>query len=220
MTNRRRTHLFVGAVLAIIAFLRLVLAMHPNLGAVSSEASWAPAGLAGLLTWHGALALLVAATAILLLVLSLRPGKRETPATFFTPEERNAISRAIADAELRTSGEIRIHIAADSRGQPRSAAEASFTAVGMQGTAARNGVLLYISVADHRFAIVGDEGIDRVVPAGFWADVTAEMETHFARREFAAGTIAAVHRVGEKLNEYYPRERGDVNELPNEISTE
>lgn len=216
----RRTSLFLGAVLAIIAFLRLVLAMHPNLGAVASEASWAPAGLAGLLTWRGVLALALAAAAVFLLVLSLRPGRGETAAAFFTPEERIAISRAIGEAESRTSGEIRVHVAADSRGQPRMAAETSFAALGMQGTAARNGVLIYISVADRRFALVGDEGIDRVVPAGFWADVTAEMETHFARRDFAAGTIATVLRVGEKLHEYFPRERGDVNELPNEISTE
>lgn len=220
MTNRRRTGLFVGAVFALIAFLRLVLAMHPDLGAVASEASWAPAGLAGLLTWRGALALALFALAATLLFISLRPRRGESAAGFFTPEDRAAISRAIRDAESRTSGEVRVHVAADSRGRPRDAAEASFTTLGMQDTAARNGVLIYISVADHRFAIIGDEGIDRAVPAGFWEDVTAEMAAHFARREFAAGTIAAVHRVGEKLNAYFPRERGDVNELPNEISTE
>jgi len=216
----RRTGLLLGAVIALIAFLRLLLAMHPNLGAVASEASWDPAGLAGLLTWRGVLALALAVLATVLLVLSLRPGRGETAAGFFTPAERTAISQAINEAETRTSGEIRVHVAADGRGQPRAAAERSFTDLGMQGTAVRNGVLIYISVADHRFAIVGDEGIDRVVPAGFWAEVTAGMEARFARREFAPGTIAAVQRIGEKLHEYFPRERGDVNELPNEISTD
>lgn len=216
----RRTGLFLGAVIALIAFLRVLFAMHPNLGAVASEASWDPAGLAGLLTWRGALALALAVLAAMLLVHSLRPGRGETAAGFFTPAERAAISQSINEAETRTSGEIRVHIAVDSSGPPRAAAERSFSELGMRRTAARNGVLIYISVAEHRFAIVGDEGIDRVVPAGYWADVASEMEARFARHEFAAGTIAAVHRIGERLNEYFPRERGDVNELPNEISTD
>lgn len=220
MKNRRRIAFLTGAAIAIFASLRLVLALHPDLGTGSGEASWAPVGLPGLCTARGALALALAFLAASLLVLAMSPGRRGTPSTFFTPEERSAINRAIASAEARTSGEIRVHVARNSRGQPRAAAEASFTTLGMQSTAARNGVLIYISVADHRFAIIGDEGIDRVAPPGFWDDVTAEMKDAFGRGQFATGTIAAALRVGEKLHEFFPIQRGDKNELSNEISTE
>jgi uncharacterized membrane protein len=218
--SKRRIGFLIGAAIALLAILGLVLAMHPDLRTGSGEASWAPVGLHGLFTLDGALALGLAVLAASLLVLALSPVRGETPATFFTPDERIAISQAIASAEARTSGEIRVHVARDSRGHPRSAAEALFMALGMHATAARNGVLIYISVADHRFAIVGDEGIDRVVPAGFWDDVTAEMKDAFGRGQVAAGTIAAALRVGEKLHEFFPIQRGDENELSNEISTE
>jgi uncharacterized membrane protein len=220
MKTWHRIGFFIGAAIATLALLGLVLAMHPDLGVAGSEASWAPVGFAGLFTIRGALAFALAALAAVLLVLGMSPDRGDAPASFFALDEKSAISHAIASAENRTSGEIRVHVARDSRGRPRSAAEVSFVALGMHATAARNGVLIYISVADHCFAIIGDKGIDRVVPTGFWDDVTAEMQGHFGRRQFAAGTIAAVLRIGQKLHEFFPRERGDVNELSNEISTE
>jgi uncharacterized membrane protein len=90
----------------------------------------------------------------------------------------------------------------------------------MDATAARNGVLVYLSVDDHRFAIVGDEGIDQVVPDGFWDEIKDGMQARFGDGEFAEGIVEAVAKVGEKLQSYFPYQNGDVNELSDEISTD
>ena len=78
------------------------------------------------------------------------------PGGFLSEEERGAVERAIAAAERETSGEIRVHISRNVKGDPLEAASRVFARLGMHQTAARNGVLIYISVADHRFAIVGE----------------------------------------------------------------
>jgi len=77
-----------------------------------------------------------------------------------------------------------------------------------------------LSVEDHRFAIVGDEGIDRVVPEGFWDEVKSGMQKRFAADRFAEGIVEAVDQIGDKLRAYFPIAKGDVNELTDEISTE
>jgi uncharacterized membrane protein len=202
MTRGQRIDLILGAALAVIAILAVLLATHPEFGTSRVESTWAPEGLGGLITLRGLAALAL------------------SPATFFGDEEKLAIREAIAAAEKETSGEIRVHLARRTRGEVRDAATATFLALGMQATAARNGVLIYLSVADHRFAIVGDEGIDQVVPENFWKEVKDGMQARFVRGQFAEGIAEAAGMVGEKLRSYFPYQDDDVNELPDEISTD
>ncbi len=220
MDGKRRIVTTLAVVVAVAAFANLLRVMLPGLGAEMWEATWAPRGLAGLATARGFLALGLALVALLLLAFTFRPTRRQTPATFFSDDERRTIREAIAAAESVTSGEIRVHLARRTPGDVRAAAEATFAAIGMTATAARNGVLIYLSVADHRFAIIGDESIDHVVPPGFWDEIKMEMQQHFARDRFAEGICAAVRGIGEKLREHFPIQEGDVNELPNQISLE
>lgn len=220
MTRGQRIDFVLGASLAVIALLFVLLATHPEFGSDEVEASWAPSGLQGLITLRGLAAFGLAAAAIILLVIAFRPGRRALPGTFFSDQEEEAIRVAIAAAERETSGEIRVHLASRARGEVRDAAEGAFHALGMDATAARNGVLVYLSVADHRFAIVGDQGIDQVVPDGFWDEIKDGIESRFSRGEFAEGVVVAVERIGEKLRDYFPYQKDDVNELPDEISTE
>ncbi len=215
-----RIVLLIAAVLAALACAWLVLVLHPELVMDTVEATWAPSGMARLATPHGLAALGLALAALLLLALAMRPGWGENPATFFDPEARRRIRDAIAAAEGKTSGEIRLHLARRTAGDVRAAAAAVFTALGMQATAERNGVLIYISVADHRFCILGDEGIDHAVHREFWDQVRDEMQGCFMHRRFLDGVLTAVRRTGEKLGEHFPIRPDDVNELPNEISTE
>lgn len=220
MTRGQRIDFVLGALLAVVALLWILLATHPEFGSDEVEASWAPAGLHGLITLRGLAAFGLAAAAIILLVIAFRPGRRASPGTFFSDEEEDAIRVAIAAAEKETSGEIRVHLARRTRGEVRDAAASAFRALGMDATAARNGVLVYLSVADHRFAIVGDQGIDQVVPEGFWDEIKDHMQSRFARGQFAEGIVEAVEKIGEKLRDYFPYQKDDVNELPDEISTE
>jgi uncharacterized membrane protein len=220
MMRAQRIVLVLGAVVAVAALVWVLRATHPELGTGAAESTWAPHGLEALATRRGLAALGLAALALVFLVVALRPGRRASPATFFDETEKQAIRAAIAAAEDRTSGEIRLHLARRTRGDVLRAAEAAFQAIGMTRTAARNGVLIYLSVEDHRFAIIGDEGIDRVVPEGFWDEIKATMRERFAADRFAEGIAEAAGRVGEKLHAYFPLREGDVNELSDEISTE
>lgn len=138
---------------------------------------------------------------------------------FFDSRQEEQILQAIREAERRTSGEIRVHLANQiEQGLMIDAAEV-FDDLGMSQTAARNGVLIYLVPKAHRFAILGDEGINKVVPAGFWDDVRDLMQQHFRRREFTTGIVAAIGRVAEKLATYFPHQgEADENELPDDIS--
>ena len=136
----------------------------------------------------------------------------------FSTEEQDRIVQAISVAEAKTSGEIRLVI--DKKLVADSALDAAvfyFEELEMHKTGLRNGVLIYLAVEDHAFAIIGDRGLDTKVEANFW-DETKELMVSFFRRDgIVEGIIAGIHDVGEQLQKYYPRGIDDVNELPDDI---
>jgi uncharacterized membrane protein len=216
----KRIAAILGILSAITALVLLVRVGHPEIATGAQESSWAPQGIHGLGTPRGITALSFAGASLILLILALQPRKRATPATFFDEEERQAIRRAIAAAEDRTSGEIRVHLQRCTPGDALDAARSVFEKIGMTRTAARNGVLIYLSVEDHRFAILGDEGIDRVVPENFWGEIRTRMGEKFQEDRFAEGIVEAVEAVGENLHRFFPVDHADRNELSDEISME
>jgi uncharacterized membrane protein len=137
---------------------------------------------------------------------------------FFTPEEEQVIVNAIATAEKNTSGEIRVHIENHSDKPPLERAQEVFAFLGMHATQARNGVLFYVAVNDHTFAIIGDEGIDKAVEPDFWDCTKDVVISHFREGRFAQGLTEGILRAGDRLKQYFPYNEGDKNELPNEIS--
>jgi len=137
---------------------------------------------------------------------------------FFDKEQREDIRHAVLNAELDTSGEIRVHIETSCPGDVMDRAAYIFNKMGMQKTTRRNGVLFYLAVKNRRFAIIGDVGINAVVPVDFWDDVKNLMLNHFRENQFTDGLIEAIDRVGQKLKEHFPYQTGDVNELSDEIS--
>lgn len=137
---------------------------------------------------------------------------------FLTKEEEQEIVQAIVTAEKNTSGEIRVHIEETSEKPPLERAKEVFFTLEMYKTEARNGVLFYIGVANKGFAILGDEGINKVVETDFW-DCTKDLVLeHFKNKEFKKGLVEGVLRAGEKLKHYFPYQSDDTNELSNEIS--
>ncbi|NJN25839.1 MAG: TPM domain-containing protein [Cyclobacteriaceae bacterium] len=137
---------------------------------------------------------------------------------FLSPEEESEIIEAIRMAEKATSGEIRVHIEGEATPNAMLNATAIFDKLGMANTAAKNGVLIYISVASKSFAILGDKGINDVVPHGFWNSTKDAMEQHFRLGDFKSGIVAGVVSVGEQLKKFFPWDEDDKNELPDEIS--
>ena len=137
---------------------------------------------------------------------------------FFTKEQREDIRQAILNAELDTSGEIRVHIETSCKGEVLDRAAFLFDKMGMHKTAKRNGVLFYLAVKHRRFAVLGDKGINSVVPEDFWDDVKHLLLNHFREEKFTEGLIEGISLVGNKLKDHFPYQTDDMNELSDNIS--
>ncbi len=138
---------------------------------------------------------------------------------FLTQTEEQEIVEAIRMAESNTSGEIRVHLERHTDLDPFTRAKEIFHLLKMDNTKEENGVLIYIAVDDHTFAICGDRGIDKKVPANFWQTTRDTMSASFKKGHFKQGIIEGIQHAGERLSAYFPWEHGDSNELPNEITT-
>lgn len=140
--------------------------------------------------------------------------------TFFSREEGRQIVDAIQAAEQNTSGEIRLHLENKVRKGQTVIQQAgkAFDRLGMYDTEQRNGVLIFMAVEDHKFAIIADEGINKVVPENFWNDIAALMSAKFKEKAFVTGLSEGIQLIGEKLQEFFPYQTDDINELPDDIS--
>jgi uncharacterized membrane protein len=137
---------------------------------------------------------------------------------FFSAEQQQLIVHAIQQSEGRTSGEIRVHLEEKCGGDAYKRATALFTSLKMDKTELRNGILIYLAVADKQFAIIGDAGIHAKVQQVFWDTIKDVMVHHFRNGDFAGGLIAAITSAGEQLQHFFPRESDDRNEMTDEIS--
>ena len=140
--------------------------------------------------------------------------------TILNREEDRRVVEAIKQAELNTSGEIKVHIENRCKGNVEQRSLIVFNKLKLNETKLRNGVLIYLAVRDHKFAILGDEGINQVVEEGFWNDVKDLMQSLFREGRFAEGLEQGIMRCGEKLKTYFPYQSDDINEIPDEISYE
>ena len=137
---------------------------------------------------------------------------------YFTEENKLQISNAIRVAETNTSGEIRVHIEKYCKGDVLDRAAYIFDKLEMYKTNMRNGILFYLAVEDHKFAILGDAGINQKVPADFWEKITREAIEKFKTGRFADGLSDGIIAAGKQLKDHFPYQSDDVDELSNEIS--
>lgn len=137
---------------------------------------------------------------------------------FFSNEEKKQITDAIAEAEMDTSGEIRLHVEGRCKIDVLDRAAYIFGKLNMHETAQRNGVLFYLAVHDRKFAILGDAGINQVVPANFWDEIKETMLAFFREGKFTDGLSRGILMAGQQLKDNFPFQSDDVNELSDEIS--
>lgn len=137
----------------------------------------------------------------------------------FSPEQKAQIVSAIKKAETNTSGEIQVHIENHCKGEVLDRAAEVFETLKMYQTKDRNGVLIYLAVTDHKFAILGDAGINAVVAPDFWVKTKNIMEGHFREGRFTEGLIEGIYHAGIQLGTYFPYDTDtDKNELSDEVS--
>lgn len=146
--------------------------------------------------------------------------KMSNAINFLNREQDRRVVEAIKQAEMNTSGEIKVHIENRCKGDVEERSIAIFNRLKLNETKLRNGVLIYLSVKDHKFAILGDEGINEVVEDGFWNDVKDLMLNHFRDGHITEGLEQGIQRCGEKLKSFFPYQTDDINEIPDEISYE
>ena len=137
---------------------------------------------------------------------------------FLTPSQEQTVVAAIKRAEKNTSGEVRVHIEKHTNKPPMERAKEVFYFLKMDQTKLKNGVLLYIATDSKKFAILGDEGIDTMVPKNFWDAEKELVVAHFSKGEFTQGLAKAIDKVGEKLKIFFPYQANDTNELFDKIS--
>lgn len=135
-----------------------------------------------------------------------------------TRQDKKRIVAAITKAEMETSGEIRVHLEHYCPISAYDRAVTVFNKLKMFETKDRNAVLIYVALESRKFAIIGDSGIHAVVSENYWTSVRDILGQAFASSHFALGICCAVMEVGDKLKMFFPYNRDDVNELPNEIS--
>jgi uncharacterized membrane protein len=138
----------------------------------------------------------------------------------FTEQQQQQVQDAIAQAELNTSGEIRVHIDKRCKEEPMKMAIAVFEKLGMHKTEQRNAVLFYLAMDDKKLAILGDKGINEAVPTNFWDEIRDLMVSHFKKGEFTEGLSKGIVMAGEQLKSAFPYQSDDTNELSNEITFE
>ena len=138
--------------------------------------------------------------------------------TFFSDLQQKAILEAIEKAEKNTSGEIRVHLEAKCKIDQTKRAIEVFEKLQMHKTELRNGVLFYMATEDKKFAVIGDTGINNVVPENFWDSVKNGIINNFKNGKFSDGLIEGILLTGEKLETHFPHQENDINELSNDIS--
>lgn len=92
-----------------------------------------------------------------------------------------------------------------------------FKAGAERRTHGRTGILIYLSMREHRAEIVADEAIASRVDAEIWGDAMQAMLAEIKQGKVADGMCAAVERVGKVLAEHFPRAEDDQNELPDRL---
>lgn len=137
---------------------------------------------------------------------------------YFSLQEKQAIAHAVQQAELQTSGEIRVFV--ESKCNYVNAIDRAmelFDRLDMHKTTARNAVIIYVALKHKQVAIYADEGIYQKTGVEFWNEELNQMIQHFKNENVVDGITKVVEHIGEALKTHFPYHKDDINELPNNI---
>jgi len=132
-------------------------------------------------------------------------------------KEQEKIKLSIEWAEKATSGEVRVCIESVCEKDAYERAVECFFDLEMQNTKLKNGVLVYVALDAHKFAIIGDTGINKLVADNFWDSTKSLMLEKFKSGEVAEGISVGIIEAGKQLKKYFPYQSDDLNELPDDI---
>jgi uncharacterized membrane protein len=125
---------------------------------------------------------------------------------FLNQLEHDRIVSAIAEAEKKTSGQIRVLVSHREVEDPVAAAGKEFHRLGLHRTPQRNAVLIFVAPRSQRFAVIGDQAVHEKCGDAFWTDLTTAMSGHFKQGNFTEGLLHGIARAGELLAAHFPRD--------------
>ncbi len=128
------------------------------------------------------------------------------------------MSRAIEEAELTTSAEIVVRLEKHCPGNPIERCRELLQSLGLTSTRGRTGVIILITVQDHKAAIFGDQAVDNVIGQEGWQDICTQLVSGLKRGEPCEALCKTIHALADRLSPIFPRKQDDINELPNEPS--
>jgi len=137
----------------------------------------------------------------------------------FNDNEQALIRQAIAEVEQHTSAELRVCVEKSCSEDVLLRAAKYFERLGMQNTTERHGILIYLATADRKFAIIGDKGINQLVPEDFW-DITKDiMLSQFKNGNLVQGITTGLRIAGEQLHKFFPHlDNVKPNQLPDDVA--
>ena len=142
----------------------------------------------------------------------------------FPPAAMERIAAAIDIGETCHAGEVCFAVEASLpwrdilRGvQARARAEEAFARLRVWDTAANNGVLIYLLLADHRIEIIADRGLHDLVSPEQWRGICQLMEERMKAVEPEEAVMRGVGEIGKLLTVHFPQREGEIDhdELPN-----
>ncbi len=136
---------------------------------------------------------------------------------FLTDEDETSLVEAIREQEARTSAEIRVCVSYKLIWNHERYAWRKFEETGMRDTAQRNAVLIVMMPRTKKIVVLGDSGVNAVVPPGYWQDAVAAMVRHMHDGGPLDALREGLRRLGDTLSTRWPRAADDVNELPDGI---
>ena len=107
--------------------------------------------------------------------------------------------------------------ARDMQEEVEEAAAGAFFRRAIYETRDRTGILIYISMFEHRVRVIADQGISSMVDQQLWQEVVDTIIRGIRSRQQGRAIAEAVDRCGEILAGYFPRRSGDRNELSDAI---
>lgn len=132
-----------------------------------------------------------------------------------------SIDAAISASEQRHQAEIRFAIeTALPLGQLwrgascRERAGEIFSRLGVGNTEARNGILVYVLLAERDIEIIADRGFADRVPESAWEEICSAMATAFRNGEYGPGSLQAIERLSDLASAHFPPGSDNRNELP------
>ena len=99
----------------------------------------------------------------------------------------------------------------------RRRAIAIFQAAAAGRTTGKNGILIYLSLAERRAEIIADEAILKVTDDHAWGEAMTILLTDVRQGKIGDGIASAVEHVGSVLSEFFPRSAEDRNEIPDKL---